>query len=326
MPPLSERFSNVLVTGSSGFVGSHLCRSLGEKGWRVVAASRGLNKAAHGPGITNISLSLSSGTQEWQSALKSIQCVVHLAAQVHMMNSADRSLAKCHEVNVLGSRFVAEQAARAGVRRFIYLSSIKVNGEGGNLRPYRADDVPAPQDAYARSKYEAEEVLRDYCNGAGMQLVIIRPPLVYGPGVRANFLRLLRLVALGVPLPLRSIDNRRSLISVWNLMGFIETCMTCPQAARETWLISDGEDLSTPDLLARLSRFMQRPNRLFAFSPQMLRRVAQVFGIGEEMHRLTSSLVVDSTPARDRLHWSPVSSVDEGLALTVDAYLKGRKS
>jgi nucleoside-diphosphate-sugar epimerase len=312
--------SSVLVTGARGFVGSHLCKLLVQNGWRVTASSRTQRDSPLTPGATEVHLSMSSSTKEWQSALTSIECIVHLAAEVHVIGSAERSCSPFYEVNVLGSRLVAEQAARAGVRRFIFLSTVKVNGEGGSLRPYRADDIPAPSDPYAQSKLEAERQLRHFCRGAGVELVIIRPPLVYGPGVRANFQRLLRVIELGVPLPLHSIKNRRSLISIWNLTDFIETCMTHPQAAGDTWLISDGEDLSTPDLFRKLSGLMHRPDRLFAFSPQLLQRIAGAFGMSAEFNRLSTSLVVDSTPAREKLHWSPITSVDEALARTVDAY------
>jgi UDP-4-keto-D-QuiNAc 4-reductase len=311
---------SVLVTGSGGFVGSHLCRTLAAGGWRVVAAQRRSGTANPSSRVEGAYLPLSSGEENWQNALKSVQCVVHLAARVHQLGSAGKAAAAFRQVNVDGTRFAAEQAQRAGVRRFVFLSSIKVNGEGGSPRQYRADDPPEPQDAYAQSKFQAEEMLREFCRRGGMELVIIRSPLVYGPGVRANFHRLLSLAALGLPLPFRSIDNRRSLISIWNLVNFIELGVSHPDAAGETWLISDGEDLSTPDLLARLARLMHRPERLFAFSPRILRRAAVLLGLGAEMSRLCDSLVVDPTPAHRRLNWRPIIGVDEGLARTVEAF------
>lgn len=318
---MSDFPSSVLVTGSSGFVGAHLCDVLVKNGWRVVAAVRTPGVAGPIPGTTEVCLSMSSdGAGDWQRALKSVRCVVHLAAHVHITKSAQRSRSAFYEVNVLGSQHVAEQAARAGVRRLIFMSSIKVNGEGCGLRGYRADDTPGPSDPYGESKMQAEQVLREFCFSVGLELVIIRPPLVYGPGVRANFQRLIRLCALGLPLPLLSIENRRSLIGIWNLVNFVETCMRHPNAASATWLISDGEDLSTPELLRRLSRLMQKPVRLFAFSPRLLRRIGNVIGMGAEVDRLCTSLVIDSTPARELLHWSPITGVDEGLARTVKAY------
>jgi nucleoside-diphosphate-sugar epimerase len=305
----------VLVTGSDGFVGSHLCAALAAGGRRVVAASRR-------PG--GVSLPLLSNASAWQSALKSIDCVVHLAAHVHIMRTTRESAALFQEVNVRGSQFVAEQAAQAGVRRFVYLSTVKVNGEGGDLA-YRAADTPQPADAYARSKMQAEEVLRDAARMSGMELAIIRPPLVYGPGVRANFRRLLQLVALGLPLPLRSVDNRRSLVSVWNLVNFIELCATHPRAGGGTWLVSDGEDLSTPQLLQAIARSMHKRARLFAFPPTLLKRLAQLIGMGAEMSRLCDSLLIDATPAANLLGWKPIIGVQQGLERTVAAFLEASR-
>ncbi len=312
--------SSALVTGASGFVGAQLCLMLAQRGWHVVAASRRLCSRRPVSGIDDIALPLSAQAAEWQKALASVRCVVHLAARVHQIGDDDAAARAYREVNVDGSRFVAEQAVRAGVRRFVFLSSIKVNGEGGCARPYRSDDAPNPFDPYGRSKWDAEVALHEVCARAAMELVIIRPPLVYGPGVRANFKRLMHLASLGLPLPLRGIDNRRSLISVWNLADFIDTCMRHEKAAGETFLISDGEDLSTPELLQKLSRSMGRPSRLFRLPPRALRQLARLAGLGAEMQRLCGSLVVDSTPAREKLNWHPIVSTDEGLARTVAAF------
>ena len=322
---MSGEGSRALVTGATGFVGAHLCTTLAQHGWRVACVSRSPWKGARTTGLDEVLLPLSSQQPLWQDALRSVRCVIHLAAHVHQMRNEPESGSVYHEVNVSGSRFVAQQAARAGVRRFIYLSSIKVNGEGGGLAPYRAEDAPNPLDDYGRSKWDAEVALRDLCARSGMELVVIRPPLVYGPKVRANFKRLLRLATMGVPLPLGAIDNRRSLVNVWNLADFIETCMTHPKAAGNLFLISDGEDLSTPQLLRKLALLMHRPCRLFRFPPQALLRIAQCMGLGPEMRRLCDSLQVDSTPARETLDWRPVVSVDEGLARTVAAYRESRR-
>jgi len=297
-----------------------LCRTLAAEGWRVVGAQRRPVSTDSIEGLAAVHLPLFSGEEDWQRALKSVDCVVHLAARVHVPRSAGSSATAFHQINVAGTRFAMEQAARAGVGRFVFLSSIKVNGEGESLRQYRADDIPDPQDPYAQSKYHAELMLRDGCRRYGLELVIIRPPLVYGPGVRANFRRLLRLASIGLPLPFNAIDNRRSLISIWNLVDFIGCSMRHPAAAGATWLISDGEDLSTPDLLRRLARLMHRPARLFAVSPRNLQRAANLLGLGAEMHRLCDSLVVDASPAYAHLDWRPTMSVDEALALTVEAF------
>jgi nucleoside-diphosphate-sugar epimerase len=314
-----ERASTALITGSNGFVGRVLCETLAHRGWRVTAVSRRSGYRSGNPLVRDTCLSLNSDRDEWRRVMGSVGCVVHLAARVHQLGKSARNADDLYKVNVDGSRFVAEQAALAGVKRFVFLSSIKVNGEGEIGRPYTTDDAPNPTDSYARSKLDAERMLLETCSNAGMELIVVRPPLVYGPGVRANFERLLKLAALGLRLPLLGIDNRRSLVSVWNLASFIETVMRHPAAAR-TWLISDGEDLSTPDLFGRLARLMGKEPKLFRLSPVWLKRMAGVIGFGAEADRLCNSLQVDTSPARASLNWTPPVSVDEGLARTVEAY------
>ena len=228
-----------------------------------------------------------------------------------------------NEVNVAGSRFVAEQAALAGVRRLVFLSSIKVNGEG-RVQPYQSTDTPNPQDSYGRSKLAAEQVIREVCARHGMEWVIIRPPLVYGPGVRANFRRLIRLVELAIPMPFGSIDNRRSLVGLSNLTDFIEVCMNHPAAAGQVWLVADEECVSTPELLRRLSRQLNRRLWLFQFSPKLLGRLAALLHLRPEVDRLCKSLQVDASPARTKLGWRPVSSLDDELAKAIATY-RGRR-
>jgi len=314
-----ERASTTLITGSNGFLGRMLCGTLAQHGWHVVGVSRRPGYSSGIPGVHDICLSLNTAPDRWRKIMVSMGCVVHLAARVHRLGESAGRGDDPYKVNVDGSRFVAEQAALAGVKRFVFLSSIKVNGEGEIGRPYTADDAPNPSDSYAQSKIDAENALVEICRNAGMELVVVRPPLVYGPGVRANFERLLKLAALGLPLPLLAIDNRRSLISVWNLASFIETTMRHP-AAQKIWLVSDGEDLSTPELFARLARLMGNEPRLFKFSPIWLKRIAAIIGFGAEAHRLCDSLQVDISPARATLNWAPPMSVNEGLARTVEAY------
>jgi UDP-glucose 4-epimerase len=256
---------------------------------------------------------------KWQASMRSVGCVVHLAARVHKMGPDLDAEAAYDRINVAGSRFVAEQAANAGVRRFVYLSSVKVNGEGAPL-PYQATDVPNPCDAYGRSKLAAEQAIHEICARSGMESVVIRPPLVYGPGVKANFRKLMRLVDIGVPLPFASIENRRSLIGLTNLAHFVETCMKHPAAAGHIWLISDDECVSTPELLRSLSRHMKRRSRLFRFPPILLRRIAVSLRLGTEIGRLCDSLQVDASPAREQLQWQPTCSMDSELARTVAAF------
>jgi nucleoside-diphosphate-sugar epimerase len=316
--------TSALVTGSTGFVGKSLCRLLVDRGWKVVGVSRRPSEHGIKEGFHNACLPLMSDVEGWQRSLFGIQCVVHLAAQVHQFDSSTKAATAFYEINVEGSKFVAEQAARAGVRRFIFLSSIKVNGEGGDSRTYRGEDIPSPVDAYGRSKMIAEVELKRICSQWEMELVVIRPPLVYGPSVRANFRRLIQLAALGVPLPLRSIQNRRSLVSVWNLADFVELCMLHPDSVANTWLISDGEDLSTPDLVKRLSLLLERPCFLFSVSPRWLKRIATVVGFRREADSMCDTLRVDINPALTRLGWNPLMRVDAALALTVADYRANR--
>ena len=311
---------SALVTGAYGFVGTSLCQLLAKGNWRLIAAHRRTVCPPTSVGTEQKYLPLSAEPQRWTESLRSIDCVVHLAAHVHQMGRDGTLDDNFDAINLEGSRFVAEQCARAGVKRLVFLSSIKVNGEGSNHHAYSAEDPPYPQDAYARSKLSAEIAVRDVCEATGVEFVIIRSPLVYGPGVRANFRSLLKILTLGVPLPFGSINNRRSLVGVGNLVSFIETCMTHPSATGRVWLISDGEDVSTAGLVRKLSRLMQRPDRLFAFPPRWLRRLGKIAGLDAQMSRLCDSLMVDATPAYDRLNWRPRMSVDEGLALTVEAF------
>jgi UDP-glucose 4-epimerase len=311
---------SALVTGAHGFVGTPLCNLLVNSDWRLVAAHRRASSPPRLAGTEQQYLPLSAEPRRWLDALQSIDCVVHLAANVHRMGRAGTLDANFNSVNVEGTRFVAEQCARAGVKRLVFLSSIKVNGEGNDQDVYRAEDPPDPRDAYARSKLAAETAVHDVCETAGVEFVIIRSPLVYGPGVRANFRSLLKIVERGVPLPFGSIDNRRSLVGVENLVSFIETCMTHPNATGRVWLISDGDDLSTAGLMRKISRLMQRPDRLFAFPPRWLRRLGKIAGLDAQMGRLCDSLMIDSTPAHEDLGWRPTVSVDEELALTVAAF------
>jgi len=293
----------VYITGASGFVGVTLSRFLTDAGWLV----------------RKNPLRLMVQPEKWHTAMTGAQCVVHLAARVHRLEVDPKADAAYQEINVAGSRFVAEQAVLAGVRRFVFLSSIKVNGEGGEL-VYQSTDDPDPQDAYGISKLAAEQTIREVCELGNVECVIIRPPLVYGPGVRANFRRLMRLVDLGLPLPLGSIRNQRSLVGVSNLAGFIECCMSHPGAGGKTWLIADDESVSTPELLRRIARQMSRRIILIPVSPKWLRRIAVPLQLRAEIARLCDSLLVDASPARVELGWRSTHSLDFELARTVAAY------
>ena len=304
---------NVLVTGATGFVGSSLRIALAELGHRVRPAVRDSSGLASEAMVGYIHTHT-----DWSAALSGCDAVVHLAARVHVMRDAAADpLMAFRTVNVDGTLNLARQAAAAGVRRFVFLSSIKVNGEG-RAEPYRETDQAAPRDPYAVSKWEAEQGLRALAAETGMELVILRPPLVYGPGVKANFQRLIRAVAKGLPLPLGAIDNRRSLLFLGNLVDAIRLCLEHPAAANRTYLLADGEDVSTPELVRRLARAMDRPAHLLAVPPAWFALAGQLLGKREEVARLLGSLAVDSSAIRADLGWKPPSSLDQGLRLTLD--------
>ena len=311
----------VLVTGASGFVGSALCAHLVAKGHTVRGAVRN-TQGKPLPGVEYQIVSDMSIGANWREVLTDINVVVHCAARVHVMKEASVDpLAAFREVNVKGTACLAEQAVDRGAKRFICISSIKVNGETTSGHPFKADDTPAPEDPYGISKWEAEQVLREIAEKTGLEVVIIRPPLVYGPGVRANFLRLMQGIMSGVPLPLGAIDNRRSLVALDNLVDLIEDCLNNPQAINQTFLVSDGDDLSTKALFQRTAVALGRPVRLIPVPVSLLWAMARLFGKSDFAQRLCGSLQVDISKTRDRLSWSPPISVDEALHKTAKHFL-----
>ncbi len=310
-----------LVTGANGFVGSALCARLLRDGAALRGAVRSLSSQPDGVEVIAVG-ELSSET-DWTVALRSVGQVVHLAARVHIMNDKSSDpLAEFRRVNVEGTANLARQAAAAGVRRFVYLSSIKVNGEFTQEgRPFSADDAPAPADPYGVSKHEAEQTLRQIAAYTGMEVVIIRPPLVYGPGVKANFESMMRWLARGVPLPLSAVtQNRRSLVALDNLVDLIVTCLTHPAAANQTFLVSDGEDLSTAGLLKWMGVALGHPARLFYVPPSMLKLGAQAVSKPGIYQRLCGSLQLDIAKTRQLLDWTPPVSVDEGLRRAAEGF------
>lgn len=310
-----------LVTGANGFVGSALCARLRKDGAPVRGAVRLSNVRAGGTEGVTID-GLASDT-DWSEALKNVEQVVHLAARVHVMNDKSSDpFAEFRRVNVEGTAALARQAAAAGVRRFVFLSSVKVNGEFTEAgQPFTADDVPAPEDPYGVSKHEAEQLLRQIADETGMEVVIIRPPLVYGPGVKANFAAMMRWLARGVPLPLAAVnENRRSLVALDNLVDLIMTCLHHPAAANQTFLVSDGEDLSTAQLLKRMGAAMGHPARLFYVPPALLKLGATVLNKPGIYQRLCGSLQLDIAKTRQLLGWTPPVSVDEGLRRAAEGF------
>jgi len=262
---------------------------------------------------------------DWRAALSDVDCVVHLAARTHVLQeTAVDALAAYRHINVDGTRRLAEQAAAAGVRRFVFLSSIKVNGEANVEHAFTETDAPAPEDAYGISKREAEDVLREISARTGMEVVILRPPLVYGPGVKGNFLRLLHAIDCGLPLPLGSVKNRRSLIHVANLADAIVACIDAPAAANQTFLVSDGEDLSTPELIRQLAVGMGKSAWLLPCPVALLEMGAAMVGQRAAVARLTGTLAVDETKLRLTLGWHPRIPLDQGLIDTARWYHRAR--
>ena len=308
-----------LVTGASGFIGQAVCRRLLASGWQVRGIGRDNAPPAMMQGVTWFQHDLAS-TASLATALEGVDALVHLAARVHIMRETKTDALALHRRDNRDATIrLGAAAVSAGVRRIIFSSTVKVLGESSHGHPLTETDAPQPEDAYAISKLEAENALREITT-RDTTLTVLRIPLVYGPDVKGNFLRLLRLVDRALPLPFASIQNHRSLIFVENLADAIRTCLDHPAAAGQTFLVSDGDDLSTPELLTRIARFLDRPSRLWAFPPAALRMLASLAGMGGEMTRLVNSFEVSSGKIRSLLAWQPPFTLDQGLAQTVSWY------
>ena len=299
----------VLATGAAGFVGDVLCRTLIKKKVPLIRVGR----SSRFP--INVAIGDMDETTDWTAALEECAVVVHLAARVHVMDdTAPDPLAAFRTVNVMGTINLARQAASAGVKRFVFISSVKVNGEltqPGDA--FTEADTPNPQDAYGQSKHEAEQGLRQVSQETGMEVVIIRPPLVYGPGVRANFASLMRAVKRGWPLPLGAIHNQRSFVAIDNLVDFIVTCISHPLAANQTFFVSDGHDLSTTDLIRHMALSAGVPSRLIPVPMWALRAGGALIGKGDVVQRLCGNLQINISKSQSLLGWAPPVSIEEGL-------------
>ncbi len=312
----------ILLTGANGFVGRRLYTRLTESGKIPRRAVRSIESRQELVGGDLSAIGDIGPDTQWDKALAGVKAVVHLAGRVHVMiETASDSLAEFRRVNVAGTLNLARQAAEAGVRRFVFLSSIKVNGEETAAGQFFTEkDTPAPQDAYALSKWEAEQGLLQLAAETGMEVVIIRPPLVYGPAVKGNFFAMMRWLARGVPLPLGAIHNQRSLVALDNLVDLIITCIDHPAAANQIFLVSDGEELSTTELLLRTAAALNRPARLFPVPQKIVIAGLRCLGKADLAQRLCGSLQVDSGKARRLLGWLPPVGVDEGLRKTAQYF------
>ena len=318
----------ILITGASGFVGSMVCERLKSEGLVVVEVVGPTSSVTICNSSRLVHGELSSSF-DWSRHLLGVDSIVHCAARVHVMDDdAMDPLAEFRKVNVEGTLRLAHQAASAGVRRFVFLSSIKVNGEGTELgHPFCAEDAPAPQDPYGISKMEAEQGLRHLAARTGMDVVIIRPPLIYGPKVKANFASMLRWIKRGVPLPLKAVSaNRRSLVYIQNLVDLICLCIDHPKAANQTFLVSDDEDVSTEILLRKIAHAFGCPSRLLYVPPWLIKFFAKIVGRPGIAERLCGSLQVDITKTKELLGWKPKFFMSEGLRVTALSMLgEGKK-
>jgi len=326
----------VLITGATGFVAKSLYPFLASTGFHVrlavreIQAARDMEREISAPAsskhqktktIDVRSIGTIDANTDWRSALSGVDVVIHLAARAHVMkDNASDVLSAFRTVNVGGSECLARQAAAAHIRRFVYVSSVKVNGEQTHDHPFNENDPPHPEDAYGLSKWEAEQVLWGVATHSSMEVVVLRPPLLYGPGVKGNFYTLMRAIARGVPIPIASVHNQRSLLYVGNLVNAILLCLDQPAAAGKTYLLADAVDLSSPDLARCIGDALGRQARLLPCPSALLKLAGAVAGRSAAMSRLLGSLQVDSGKIRRELGWRPCTEIAQGLAETARWY------
>ena len=314
----------LLITGANGFVGKVLTQHLLDAGYTVRGTLlSGESSDSLTPGVLPTVVAPLGPNTQWRHALEGIDTVIHLAARVHVMDDrAADPLQFFREVNHDGTERLAREAAASGVKRLVFASSIKVNGEESPA-PYHAASPFNPQDPYAVSKMEAEQTLQGIADETGLEVVIVRPPLVYGPGVKANFLRMLYSIQRGLPLPLASIRNRRSLVYVGNLADALTACATHPAAAGHTFPVSDGEEVATPELLRLCALALEAPLRLVPCPVPLLRLAGKLTGRMAAVERLTGSLTIDTSAIRHKLGWQPPYTLTQGLQETAAWFKEG---
>lgn len=315
-----RKLKNILVTGATGFVGSALIKRLMRENARLIATALTGEDVGHlHSKVERVTVEPLSESSDYTTALQDVDIAIHLAARVHIMKeAATNPLQEFFKVNLHGTERLARQAAKAGVKRFIFMSTIGVNGDNSGDNPYTESDQPYPHNPYSVSKHEAELVLQRISQETGIEVVIMRAPLVYGPGNPGNFLSLLRIVSKGIPFPLASVTNRRSLIYVGNLVDAMAICATHPAAAGQTYLVSDGEDVSTPELIRLTAKALGISARLFPLPLTLMRLAGKLTGKNGAVNRLTGSLTVDSSKIRRELGWVPPFTMDEGLRITAE--------
>ena len=314
---------NMLITGANGFVGRALVSHFAAKeAMSVRAAVRALSSPFQPPVDVRDNLDLDGA--DWSSALRNMDVVIHCAARVHVRNdSAMDAIAEFRKINTDGTIRLARQAAEAGVKRLIYLSTVKVNGHSTTHRaPFSAHDIPSPVDAYGMSKMEAETGLLELAKKTGLDIVIIRPPLVYGPGVKANFLSLMRLINWSIPLPFGKTDNKRSFVAIDNLVDLVETCCVHPCASNQIFMVSDGHDVSTTHLIRMIGQALRRTTRLLSVPPDLMYRAARLMGKEDMADRLIGSLQVDISKNKHVLNWNPPIKMETALQRTADMFHK----
>lgn len=317
----------VLVTGATGFLGRALIARLAADNRFVPRAASRCDERGWRDRVETVQVGDLSADTDWSDAVREVDIVIHTAARVHVMkDKAQDPLSEYRRVNMAGTLNLAHKAAEAGVRRFIFISSVKVNGESTPLNcPFQVEDMPVPLDPYGISKHETEEALRRLSTKIGMEVVVIRPPLVYGPGVKANFLKMMRWIYKKVPLPLGAIHNKRSMVALDNLVHLIVTCIQHPAAANQTFLVSDDEDISTTELLQRMAAALGKPGRLLPIPAWVINAGVVLIGRRDLAQRLLGSLQVDISKTKEVLGWSPLVSVDDALKKTAEDFLFRQK-